>query len=632
MPDSGDLPHKPHSHRSAQDGLSRLERTRRDQAIAHQQVSAQSRLSSDRGDSRSANLSPRRERSPGNGQTRRKRLTLWQLLFGDRPQATGTNSDKSVVLQVKQASFALSEPSTEVMRSFRSNRKRVDAALGKANLASAQDAKRRTGFGRSRLGRGTRLTTKGKLITASDSATPKEPLRPLRASPPTTLQARALTVLQSNQPTVREQAEQLAHRRAARGRTNSRLSTNETVLEKPNALPRDRQRKQSLPDSAQPPVKSRSAAPGRRDRPRRQGANFALYAARMLILSVGIGVLAGTLLSAWDPTNRLPTGASRQPKQAGVVASNTNPSIASAQLLKLGQEIAPLKTAIQTVSLQSPQVAPGVFLLDLDANSYIDLNGSAVLSAASTIKVPVLVALFQDVDAGKVRLDELLTMQREMIASGSGDMQYQPAGTQFTVLETITKMITISDNTATNMVIARLGGIAALNQRFKSWNLNSTAINNLLPDLEGTNTTSAKDMALLMARISQGDFMSLRSRDRMLEIMHKTVTDSLLPRGLGEGATIAHKTGDIGTMVGDVGLIDLPNGKRYAAAVLVKRSFNDERAQELIRQISQLAYQHFNRSQTPSTRSASPPAASTEPNAGPSPRSEDSRNATNAAT
>jgi beta-lactamase class A len=89
--------------------------------------------------------------------------------------------------------------------------------------------------------------------------------------------------------------------------------------------------------------------------------------------------------------------------------------------------------------------------------------------------------------------------------------------------------------------------------------------------------------------------MSLRSRDRLLEIMRQTKTRTLLPRGLGAGATIAHKTGDIGSMVGDVGLIDLPNGRRYIGVAMVKRPYNDNRAQELIRQISRAAYQQFNK-------------------------------------
>ena len=98
-----------------------------------------------------------------------------------------------------------------------------------------------------------------------------------------------------------------------------------------------------------------------------------------------------------------------------------------------------------------------------------------------------------------------------------------------------------------------------------------------------------------MALVNHGDVMSLRSRDRLLDIMRRTTTNTLLPRGLGQGATIAHKTGDIGTLIGDVGLVDMPSGKRYVAVVMVRRPHNDNRAQELIRQISRAAYQQFNK-------------------------------------
>ncbi|MEB3213437.1 MAG: serine hydrolase, partial [Leptolyngbyaceae bacterium] len=65
----------------------------------------------------------------------------------------------------------------------------------------------------------------------------------------------------------------------------------------------------------------------------------------------------------------------------------------------------------------------------------------------------------------------------------------------------------------------------------------------------------------------------------------------LLPQGIGPEAQIAHKTGDIGLMVGDVGLIDMPSGKRYALTVLVQRPHNDPRGQELIRQVSRTVYE-----------------------------------------
>lgn len=255
--------------------------------------------------------------------------------------------------------------------------------------------------------------------------------------------------------------------------------------------------------------------------------------------------------------------------------------------------MSPVKQSVQKLMAATTGLTPGMFFLNLDTGAYLDLAGPASFSAASTIKIPVLVAFFQDVDANKIRLDESLVMRPELIGSGAGEMQYKPPGSRFSALETATKMITISDNTATNMLIDRLGGAAALNQRFKSWGLTTTVIRNPLPDLEGTNTTSPKDLAMLMTLVSQGDLVSMRSRDRLLDIMRRTKTNTLLPQGLGPGATIAHKTGDIGSVVGDAGLIDMPNGQRYVAAVMVKRPHNNAQAKELIRQISRQVYTHL---------------------------------------
>lgn len=350
----------------------------------------------------------------------------------------------------------------------------------------------------------------------------------------------------------------------------------------------------------------------------RKSVSPLLYGTRLLILGLGIGVIAGTLLSTLDPS-RFMAGASQTAinsrnsteQQAAKPSNLAKPPMP----LKLSQESVSLKTEIQGLARQTTGLTPGVFLIDLDTMSYVDLNGNAIFSAASTIKVPVLVAFFQDVDAGKIRLDEPLVMKPELIGSGSGDMQYQPPGSKFSALETAYRMITISDNTATNMLIARLGGAAALNQRFQSWGLTATVIRNPLPDLQGTNTTSPRDLATLMAWVNQGDLVSMRSRDRMLDIMRRTVTDTLLPRGLGEGATIAHKTGDIGSLIGDVGLIDMPNGKRYVIAALVKRSFNDEQGSELIRQVSRVTYNNLNRAGVPANGAALTPNGVLQPGA-----------------
>ncbi|MEA5514684.1 serine hydrolase [Nodularia sp. UHCC 0506] len=325
-------------------------------------------------------------------------------------------------------------------------------------------------------------------------------------------------------------------------------------------------------------------------------ARTMLYALRLLIVGIGLGAIVGTILSVFDPATRIPSNSAVSSQNGGTNQQNIpNPSAG----LYLSQEIAPLKVAVQNLAAANPNLTPGVFFLDLETGGYVDVNSTVSFSAASTIKVPILIAFFQDVDAGKIRLDEMLTMEQDMVASGSGNLQYQKVGTQYTALEIATLMSTASDNTATNMVIARLGGMEVLNQRFQSWGLSATAIRNPLPDLAGTNTTSPRELGTLMAMLNQGNLVSMRSRDLILDIMRRTERDHLLPSGLGTGARINHKTGDIATMLGDVGLIDIPTGKRYIAAVMVQRPNNDPMAEKLISSISQAAYQQFSQNAPP---------------------------------
>ncbi len=327
-------------------------------------------------------------------------------------------------------------------------------------------------------------------------------------------------------------------------------------------------------------------------------ARTILYALRLLIVGVGIGAIMGTVLSVLDPAHRITTtGASSNNNQVEQTQqtpsqSATNP-LHGAGGLFLSQELPPLKSTVTTLVTKNTNLTPGIFLVDLDNGGYVDINAAASFPAASTIKIPILVAFFQDVDAGKIRLNELLTLQQEMIAGGSGNMKSKQPGTQFTALEVATKMMTISDNTATNMLIERMGGMEMLNQRFRSWGLRTTSVRNLLPDVEGTNTASPKELATLMAMVGKGNLVSMRSRDRILDIMRRNTRNHLLPTGLGTGAIIAHKTGNIGSMLADVGLVDLPTGKRYLAAVMVQRPRNDPSAAALIKSISRAAYQQF---------------------------------------
>ncbi len=610
MPESGDVSRRSRSDDSfSSTQMPGSERSFRDYPNAHRQSPLeQPRLSSHQP---SGTREPSAQRVVSSARpNKRRRGNLWQMLFGQGSQPLSRRSKQQPTTRKDVKAANVDAPHHFLQRSKPNDRSRLSKEQAAAKLADEQV--RQAVFGRSRQF-GDSFSTVNAVSPRGKLPTTKEGRGALKNSG-----SRAIPAFQlAPQLGGRDQAS-ASSQRVGRNPTRRRLST-----KRRNAL--------GMAESSQgADWNARSfASTQKRDtpaRPRSRGFSAGLYAARMLILSVGIGVLVGTVMSMFDPAARLSAGASQQASSKGGAVDSTpvaqsavmsqgatTESASAAQQPQIGQELTSLKAALKSLALQHPKLTPGIFLHDLDTNAYMDLNGGASFAAASTIKVPILVAFFQDVDEGKIRLDERLTMRKELVGGGSGELQGLPVGTQVTALETATKMITISDNTATNMIIARLGGIAALNQRFQSWGLVSTTLNNLLPDLSGTNMTSPKELSFLMTRISQGELVSMRSRDRVLDIMQRTVNRSQLPQGLGKDATIAHKTGDIGGLIGDVGLIDMPNGKRYSLTVLVKRSFNDDSAYDLVENASRAVYQYFNRVPAAQPRPAVSPSTAPAP-------------------
>jgi beta-lactamase class A len=346
--------------------------------------------------------------------------------------------------------------------------------------------------------------------------------------------------------------------------------------------------------------KARRRKPLRHQRARQIDRSVWLFIAlvRISICGLGASAIAGTAMSIVDPPKPpISIDIAPPPKPLPIPIDNLQQTTVSSQLTDRLQAV--IKTKLK--------LDPSYIFVNSDSGEYSQLGADRVLPAASTIKLPILIALFQDVDRGKVKLSEQLTIDQKSIASGSGDLQDRKPGTQVSVLIAATKAIAISDNTATNLLIRRLGGAAALNQRFRNWGLQVTAINRPLPDLDGKNVTTAKELARLMKSIDSttqkfpsNKIVSDASRTQMSNMLSNTYRNTMLPQGLGAGAKIAHKTGDIGSLIADVGSIELPSGKKYIAAVLVNRPYNDPTGPELVRTMSKIAYEYF-RTPTPNS-------------------------------
>jgi len=321
---------------------------------------------------------------------------------------------------------------------------------------------------------------------------------------------------------------------------------------------------------------------------------------RLIVMGVGLGVITGTGLRLLAPhlaesTLKLP---------GGNVPAGASPASAAAKGLKAGRfearnELTALSQQWQQLAAAQKDLQATAFLLVLDDGRFAQLNADKPMPAASSIKTPILLAALDDLDAGKLRWNQPLQLTKELVGSGAGWMGSKPIGTRFPLHEAATEMIRVSDNTATNLLIQQLGGKEVLNTRFQAKGLNATVVNNWLPDLDGTNTSSSRDLARSIALVDTGEQLSPHARDLFREIMATSQTNTMIPAGLlkglgkssndpdaellSQGITVYNKTGDIGTAYADAALIHLPTGQRAVAAFMVKGPFNDPRSSELIR-------------------------------------------------
>lgn len=335
--------------------------------------------------------------------------------------------------------------------------------------------------------------------------------------------------------------------------------------------------------------------------PRRPWLQPLLLLLRLLVMGVGLGILVATTLRTLAP--RLAQGSIGRPQL------DAAPRVVGGRGLALGRfdprvEIPGVSQEWARLAQAQKGLTASGFLLVLDDGRYAEYQSEMPLPAASSIKSPILLVGLDDLDQGKLRWNEALPLTAEVKGEGAGWMANKPLGSRFPFYEAATEMIRVSDNSATNLVIKRLGGKTAVNSRFQALGLNATVLNNWLPDLDGTNTTSARDLSRAIALVDTGEKLSPRARDLYREILGTSHTNTLIPagllRGLGKpdttsdpdgdllaaGITAYNKTGDIGIAYADAALIELPSGQRAVAAFMVKGPFNDPRSAELIRSMA----------------------------------------------
>ena len=235
-------------------------------------------------------------------------------------------------------------------------------------------------------------------------------------------------------------------------------------------------------------------------------------------------------------------------------------------------------------------VDPSIFAWDYDSGKYIDIKASTPYAAASIIKIPVLIQLFKSIEANQLTIYDEMTLTPYYKAEGSGDLQTKSIGNKYTVDELARVMITKSDNSATNMLMSKIGSMTDVNSGIRSWGLKNTHINNWLPDIDGTNYTTARDLATMLYNLDNPGFLNINSREYMVDYMSHVENNRLIQAGLDPKALFVHKTGDIGKMLGDAGIVFTPSGKKYIVVILANRPYNSPLGKDFIQKASNIIY------------------------------------------
>jgi beta-lactamase class A len=134
----------------------------------------------------------------------------------------------------------------------------------------------------------------------------------------------------------------------------------------------------------------------------------------------------------------------------------------------------------------------------------------------------------------------------------------------------------------------------------------NTRIRNWLPDLEGTNTISPYEMVTILNNIDHGSLISESARYNGMSILRSTHNRRLLVSPLPSDVIVAHKTGDIGTALGDSGAIYLPDGRKYFVSMQVERPYNDYTARDMVQRASRIIYDHVSTQPTGSVPPITP--------------------------
>ena len=269
-----------------------------------------------------------------------------------------------------------------------------------------------------------------------------------------------------------------------------------------------------------------------------------------------------------------------------------------------------LRSRVEARIARAPALAVGLYYRDLTTGSGDSLTvGSALrFHAASTMKVPVMIQLFRDRDAGLLKLDDSITVTNTFrsivdsspyqldLSDDSDSTLYKRIGQRVSIRQLIELMETVSSNLATNLLIERVGAKRA-NATAHGLGADSILVLRGVEDGKAyraglNNTTTARDLGVLLAAVATGTAASSASCQEMLAILSRQQFNEGIPAGLPAGTRVYHKTGWIEQVVyHDAALVEPSARSRYVLVVLTAGIAKNDDAYALVRDLSRLVFE-----------------------------------------
>lgn len=272
-----------------------------------------------------------------------------------------------------------------------------------------------------------------------------------------------------------------------------------------------------------------------------------------------------------------------------------------------GEREARLRSNIESL-VGGVQGTFAVAFKDLKTGATVMFNADEAFHAASTMKTPVMIEVFRRAERGFFSLDDSLPVVNSFrsivdgsaysmdLGEDSDDGLYRSLGHRVSIRTLVEKMITVSSNLATNILIERVGA-AAVTATMRGFGADSIRVLRGVEDgkafaLGLNNTTTARDLAVIFETLAHKRAATEASCDTMLAVLARQAFKDMIPARLPRNVIVAHKTGSITNIQHDSGIITLPDGRSYVLVILSKGLKNNGIGIRTVADISKLVYDY----------------------------------------